>query len=87
MLGTKGNVENEQKCATLHATHQLLDVFSNVLAQCNTGYEEVDSHPSSSVLLRHGNVLDGGDVKWHGAAIDGQQKSFFLHVHFQLLVE
>jgi hypothetical protein len=35
-------------------------------------------------LLRHRDVLYGGNVEGYRATIDGQEDSFFLHVHFQL---
>ena len=65
-------------------THQLLNVFSNILPQCHPRYEEINTHPSGPILLWHRDVLDGGNVEGYRATIDGQEDSFFLHVHFQL---
>lgn len=65
-------------------SYQLLDIFCHILAERYTRDEEIDTHPCCSVLLRHGNVFNSGDMKRHRSTVYWEQQSLLLHIHFQL---
>ena len=68
----------------LVTSYQLLNIFCHILAERYTRDEEINTHPCCSVLLRHGNVLNSGDMKRHRSTVYWEQQSLLLHVHFQL---
>jgi hypothetical protein len=57
----------------LVSSYQLLNIFCHILAKSYTRDEEINTHPRCSVLLRHGNIFDCGDMKGHRSTVYWEQ--------------